>query len=91
MEEQFPDHMDGKPDNDWYFGAPGGETMAQMRTRATKWLNGLTGPTIAVAHGQIGKVIRGIVLGLGDEQILRLKEPQGVVHVLQDGTETIWT
>lgn len=91
MEEKFPEHMDGKPDYDWYFGAPDGETMDDMRKRATQWLDSLTGPTIAVAHGQIGKVMRGIYLGLTDEQILRLKEPQGEVHVLENGTETIWT
>jgi probable phosphoglycerate mutase len=91
MEMKFPDHMAGKPDCDWYFGAPDGETMDDMRRRATEWLESLTGPTIAVSHGQIGKVIRGIYLGLLDEQILRLKEPQGVIHVLDNGTETIWT
>jgi broad specificity phosphatase PhoE len=87
----FPDHMAGKPDYDWYFGAPDGETMNDMRERATTWLESLGGPTIAVSHGQIGKVIRGIYLGLIDEQILRLKEPQGVIHVLDNGVETIWT
>ncbi|WP_157967800.1 histidine phosphatase family protein [Cohaesibacter intestini] len=91
MEEQFPDHMAGKPDYDWYFGAPDGETMDDMRKRATQWLDSLIGPTIAVAHGQIGKVIRGVYLGLSDEQILRLQEPQGVVHLLDHGTETIWS
>lgn len=91
MEEQFPDHMAGKPDYDWYFGAPDGETMDDMRKRATQWLDSLIGPTIAVAHGQIGKVIRGVYLGLSDEQILRLQEPQGVVHLLDQGTETIWS
>lgn len=91
MEQLFPDHMAGKPDNDWYFGAPGGETINDLRTRATQWLDRLTAPTIAVAHGQIGKVIRGVYLEQTDEQILRLNEPQGVVHVLENGTEVIWT
>jgi probable phosphoglycerate mutase len=88
---KFADHMANKPGNDWYFGAPEGETMDDMRKRATRWLDSLSGPTIAVAHGQIGKVIRGIYLDLTDEQILRLKEPQGVVHVLDNGKETIWS
>lgn len=91
MVMKFPEHMAGKPDYDWYFGAPDGETMVDMRGRATEWLESLTGPTIAVSHGQIGKVIRGVYVGLMDEQILRLKEPQGVIHVLDNGTETIWT
>lgn len=90
IEEKFPDHMAGKPDYDWYFDGPGGETMAQMRERATKWLETLKGPTIAVSHGQIGKVIRGVYLGLEDKEILRLGEPQGVVHVLENGAETLW-
>ncbi|WP_428674931.1 histidine phosphatase family protein, partial [Roseibium sp.] len=90
MVARYPGHMAGKPDYDWYFGAPGGETLLQMRDRAARWLAGLTRPTIAVAHGQIGKVIRGICLGLDDHQILRLGEPQGIVHVLENGAETIW-
>ncbi len=91
MVERFPAHMAGKPDHDWYFGAPGGETLADLRERASRWLGTLSRPTIAVAHGQIGKVIRGLCLGLDDAQILRLKEPQGVVHVIEDGAEEIWT
>lgn len=91
MLERYPEHMAGKNGNEWYFGAPGGETLQQMRERAGTWLAGLVRPTIAVAHGQIGKVIRGIVLGLDDHQIHQLSEPQGVVHVLKEGRETIWT
>lgn len=91
MLEIFPDHMKDRPGNDWYFGAPGGETLQQIRARAQTWLASLARPTIAVAHGQIGKVIRGIVLGLDDTRLLALKEPQGVAHVLENGQETLWT
>lgn len=90
IEMEFPDHMRGKKRLDWYFGAPGGETLADLKERALNWLNSLNRQTIAVSHGQIGKVIRGLYLGLTDDQLLDLTEPQGVVHVLENGVETLW-
>lgn len=89
IEMEFPEHMQGKKRLDWYFGAPDGETLQDLKVRASDWLNSLSGPTIAVSHGQIGKVIRGLHLGLTDNQLLDLTEPQGVVHVLKDRQETL--
>lgn len=90
IEMEFPDHMRGKKRLDWYFDAPGGETFDDLYKRSKSWLDSLTGPTIAVSHGQIGKLIRGIYCGCSKEQMLSLHEPQGVVHVLENGVETLW-
>ena len=91
IKQEFPEHLEGKVGLEWYFGAPGGETFAQIHARAQSFLNDLKGPSVVVAHGQLGKVIRGIICGLNEKQSIALDEPQGVVHVLENGTETRWT
>jgi len=90
IEMEYPEHLQGKKRLDWYFGAPEGETFEQIKQRAKTWLDSLTGPTIAVSHGQLGKLIRGLYCGLTDEELLSSGEPQGVVIVLEDGKETFW-
>lgn len=88
--QEFPDHLQGKKGLEWYFDAPNGETFDQVHSRAKSWLDGLIGPTIVVSHGQVGKVIRGIYCGLDRAASIALDEPQGVVHVLENGQETLW-
>lgn len=90
VENEMPEQLEGKKGYEWYYGAPGGETFEQVYARSISWLNSLKGPTIAVSHGQVGKVIRGIYCGFSKAQMLDLGEPQGVVHVLENGQETIW-
>ena len=90
VEIEYPAQVAGKQRYDWYFGAPGGETYDDVMARTKSWLDSLTGPTIAVSHGQSGKLIRGIYCGHSKEEMLNLSEPQGVVHVLEGGTETLW-
>ncbi|WP_299347974.1 histidine phosphatase family protein [uncultured Maritalea sp.] len=90
VENEMPEQLEGKKGYEWYYGAPGGETFEQVYARSKSWLNSLKGPTIAVSHGQVGKVIRGIYCGFSKAQMLVLGEPQGVVHVLENGQETIW-
>lgn len=90
VETQMPEQLEGKKGYEWYYGAPCGETFEQVYARSKSWLDSLKGPTIAVSHGQVGKVIRGICCGLSKAQMLDLGEPQGVVHVLENGLETIW-
>ena len=90
VENEMPEQLEGKKGYEWYYDAPGGETYEQVFARSKSWLDSLEGPTIAVSHGQVGKVIRGIYCGLSKSQMLDLGEPQGVVHVLEDGQETIW-
>lgn len=88
--QEFPAHLEGKKGLEWYFDAPGGETFEDVYTRTRSFLDDLEGPAIVVAHGQVGKVMRGIYRGLDKAASIALDEPQGVVHVLENGKETLW-
>ncbi|UOA31514.1 Glucosyl-3-phosphoglycerate phosphatase [Sulfitobacter sp. DSM 110093] len=74
---------------DIYGAAPGGEGVAAFRARIQEVLNGLTAPTVLVAHGLWGQVLRAEVCGLDLADAGRLSNRQGCVYLLEDGSETI--
>ena len=72
-----------------YCRAPGGEGFDSLSARVDQVLSELSGPTVIVGHGQMGKVLRGRVLGLSQEEMAALSEEQGCVYVLENGRETV--
>lgn len=74
---------------DIYGAAPGGEGVTAFRARIREVLNGLTAPTVLVAHGLWGQVLRAEVCGLDLADAGRLSNRQGCVYLLDDGSETI--
>jgi probable phosphoglycerate mutase len=72
---------------DWHLGAPDCESLASVRRRVASFLADVTEPTIAVAHGLSGKMLRGVYLGLDEAASLRLHERQDAVFLLDAGTE----
>jgi len=71
----------------WEFVSPGGETLEQATSRAKDWLSSIDRPTIAVSHGLIGRIIRGLHRDLPLIEAMHLEERQGVVIRLQGGQE----
>ncbi|WP_306116556.1 MULTISPECIES: histidine phosphatase family protein [unclassified Roseovarius] len=76
-------------DIDTYTAAPGGEGLAGLAGRVEAFLAALTGPSIIVSHGILGKVLRARACGLDDAEMKALCNRQGVVYVLENGTEKI--
>jgi probable phosphoglycerate mutase len=74
---------------DIYGAAPGGEGVTAFRARIQEVLNSLTAPTVLVAHGLWGQVLRAEVCGLDLADAGRLSNRQGCVYLLEDGSETI--
>ncbi|SLN61420.1 Glucosyl-3-phosphoglycerate phosphatase [Roseovarius litorisediminis] len=72
-----------------FLAAPGGEGYAAFEARILDFLGELTGPSVIVAHGLLGQVMRGIILGLDRQEMGQLANRQGCVYVLEDGTEII--
>jgi len=73
---------------DWYMRAPDGEDYAAISVRVGAFLEehrGRTAPLIAVAHGVSGRVLRGLYLGLGVDDAMRLPVPQDAFFRLSDG------
>lgn len=74
---------------DLFTRAPGGETGAQFRARIEAFMADLTEPSVVVAHGLLGQVMRGLVCGLAWDEMGHLPNEQGCVYVLENGTETV--
>lgn len=50
----------------WAFVPPGGESYAMLKDRVALWLGDLSGPTVAVAHGGISRVLLNMLCGLAE-------------------------
>ena len=72
-----------------FSNAPDGEGFGAFKARIRAVLDEIEEPTVIVAHGLWGQVARGTLRGLDDEATRRLDNMQGVVYLLENGTETI--
>lgn len=79
---------EGRNDLFLYTSAPGGEGFEALEARVRSFLADLTGDTIIVSHGLLGKVLRGLVCGLTPDEVDRLSNRQGCVYILENGQET---
>ncbi len=71
----------------WSWLPKGGESYAQGSQRVAAWLDGLDRDTLAVSHGVISRLVRGLVLGLATDSLHALAVPQDKVLVLRDGRQ----
>jgi probable phosphoglycerate mutase len=70
----------------WASGCPGAENYDEAADRAAEWLQIYRDqPVIAVTHGVIGSLIRGLYANLSKDELLRLPVPHGAVFALRDG------
>lgn len=65
---------------------PGGESYDMVMARVQSWLASVTQPTVVVSHGGIMRCLRGFVLGLTNDAILRLDIPQDKVMLIEGGS-----
>ena len=71
---------------EWYFATPAGETYDGFAGRIGAWLLEIGDrPVIAVCHGVVTRVLRGLYAGLPREEALRLPVPQDRIFRLADG------
>lgn len=76
----------GSTPYDWFFRAPGGESLEEMSARIGAWLGDCGDrPTIAVCHGLTGRILRGLFAGLDRETMLSQPVPQDGVYRLEKG------
>ena len=83
--------LDPEKDPEGYhaFRPKGGESYADATARVRDWLDSLTRPTIAVAHGGISRIVRGLALNLPIAEIPGLHNPQWKFYRLRD-SEIEW-
>ena len=71
---------------EWYFRTPDGENYDGFAGRIAGWLDEVgDGPVIAVCHGVVTRVLRGLYAGLPRPDALRLAVPQDRIFRLADG------
>jgi broad specificity phosphatase PhoE len=73
----FPDFFNSRETGDkWNIKWPGGESYADVMARVKHALDGmdLSGTALIVAHETVNKVLVGLLLGLGHEEIMSLKQ-----------------
>lgn len=74
---------------DIYEAAEGGEGIAAFHARIRSFLRDLDGPSVLVAHGLLGQVLRAEVRGIPIPEAGALSNRQGCVYLLENGTETV--
>ncbi|MEX0303167.1 MAG: histidine phosphatase family protein [Leisingera sp.] len=87
---RYPQVHGANPRNlDLFCEAPGGEGYASFHARILDFLQSLNRPSVVVAHGLLGQVMRGLICGLDRDRMAALPNGQGCVYVLENGTETV--
>jgi broad specificity phosphatase PhoE len=81
-----PGVFDGDGRREWYFQTPDGETYDEFAGRIAAWLDDVAGRTvIAVAHGVVTRVLRGLYADLPRAVALTLPVPQDRIFRLAEG------
>ncbi|HWD59897.1 MAG TPA: histidine phosphatase family protein [Stellaceae bacterium] len=84
--ERSPGIFERHAYGEWYFDCPGGETYDGFAGRIAAWLDETRGRTlIAVAHGIVTRVARGLYAGLPRAEALSLPVSQEAIWRLTDG------
>lgn len=90
VENRFPEIWTANPKHlDLFCAAPNGEGYTNFHARILSFMQGLTGPSVVVAHGLLGQVMRGIAQGLSRQQMAELSNQQGCIYLLEGGIERI--
>lgn len=78
--QERPDLFQDTQRMDWYGQAPGGETLADLSDRVTRFLADLERPSVIVTHGITSRALRCELLGLPIERFHELGGGQGVAY-----------
>ncbi|HRD74772.1 MAG TPA: histidine phosphatase family protein [Hyphomicrobiaceae bacterium] len=80
-----PEGFAGRKADPWSWRPRQGESYAMLSARVAGWLEGVREPTIAVSHGGVSRVLRGLLLGLTPHDITDLEVPQDKLMVIENG------
>ncbi len=88
IEARDPGALARRKADHWDYRPPGGgENYAMVARRVGGWLAdlGAERSLVTVAHGGVGRVVRGLYGGLARAEMLALEQPQDAFHLLHDG------
>ena len=90
VRDRWPDLYHANPAVlDLFTTAPNGEGFAAFQARVADFLSGLRHPSVVVAHGLLGQVLRGLTMGLTRAEMGGLSNEQGCIYVLKNGQEGV--
>jgi broad specificity phosphatase PhoE len=87
IERQSPGIFDGDGRHDWYFRAPDGDRYEALAARIAEWLAEAAGTQllVAVTHGIVSRIARGLYARLPRATALTLPVPQDKIFRLAGG------
>jgi probable phosphoglycerate mutase len=85
IERQRPGWLAERDADKWHFQPPGGESYRMLSERIVDWLASVAGPSVVVAHGGVGRVLRAYLLGLDPLTTVVEDFPHDRVFVWKDG------
>ncbi len=90
IDDRYPGQRAAREMDKWNHQVPGGESYASLAERIRPWLHAhrFAGPLVVVAHEIVSRVLRGTYLGLGSDEILKLRHPQTDIYLLSSGSMT---
>ena len=90
IEAQYPEELAQRQKDHWNHRPPNGESYAMLDARVGAWFDtvGRDRPLVVVAHGGVGRVMRGRYAGLPSHETLKLEQPQDAFHLLTGGQVT---
>ena len=80
-----PEAVAAREADKWGYVPPRGESYRMLSERIAPWLDSLDRPTVAVSHGGVARVMRGLLFGLSKDEITQLDVPQDKIYLVQDG------
>jgi broad specificity phosphatase PhoE len=88
IERHSPGSFDGDGRHDWYFRAPDGDSYEALAARIAEWLAEAAGTRllVAVTHGIVSRVARGLYARLPCAMALTLPVSQDKIFRLAGGT-----
>ncbi len=70
----------------WGYQPPRGESYAMLSERIARWLVSVDRDTVAVSHGAVSRVVRGLLGDIPSEEVPLLDAPQDKVLIFGAGT-----
>ncbi|MFO1085552.1 MAG: histidine phosphatase family protein [Reyranellaceae bacterium] len=90
IEARWPGAMAARRQDHWSYQPPGGESYAMVVERTRPALDDIVAlaqdrPVAVFAHGAVGRVLRGLFLGVPQAEILKMDQPQNAFYRLHSG------
>ena len=82
----FPGERKRRNKDRWNYVLPGGESYSMVADRIKTWISALSDQEInvVITHDMVSRVIRGLYLGLDEQQTLQLNHPHNCIFQLSD-------